>query len=132
MTSTPTSKHRIWTPGRVVALLVIAAVIAGLGYARLAHPAGWAAVRWGAHAGHLDLKRCMYETGRGDAPPDCGPLVVPENRGDPASRLIALPVTRVRSRSPHPARPPFRLEGGRGKLKMTFPYASCYTAHHHL
>src|ERR1044072_9337303 len=119
MTSTPTSKHRIWTPGRVVALLVIAGVIAGLRYARLAHPAGWAAVPSGAHAGQLDLKPCMYETERGDAPADCGTLVVPENRGDPAPRLIALPVTRVGSWSPRPARPPFRLERGPGTHNIT-------------
>ncbi len=35
---------------------------------------------------------------------DCGTLVVPENRADPQSRLIALPVTRIRARSATPPR----------------------------
>ena len=55
---------------------------------------------------------------------DCGTLVVPENRADPKSRLIALPVTRIRARSDDPAEPIFRLEGGPGGTNMEFERAS--------
>jgi pimeloyl-ACP methyl ester carboxylesterase len=126
------SKHRIWTIGRIVALLAIAVAIAGLAHARSAHPAGWAAVPDGAHAGQLKLKPCSYSTEKGDVPADCGTLVVPENRADPKSRLIAVPVTRIRSRSTHPAEPIFRLEGGPGRSNMEFPFASRYIEHHDL
>lgn len=83
--------------GRIVALLAIAVAVAGLAHARSAHPAGWAAVPDGARAGQLELERCTYGTEKGDVEADCGTLVVPENRADPKSRLIALPVTRIRS-----------------------------------
>src|SRR5215210_1401866 len=105
------SKDRIWTPGRIIALLAIAVAIAGLVHLRTSHPAGWATVPDGARAGQLRLKPCTYPTEKGDVRADCGTLVVPENRADPASRLIALPVTRIRSRSSRPAEPIFRLEG---------------------
>ena len=55
---------------------------------------------------------------------------MPENRADPQSRLIALPVTRIRARSAHPAEPIFRLEGGPGLTNMQFPKASRYAADH--
>jgi pimeloyl-ACP methyl ester carboxylesterase len=123
------SKDRIWTPGRIVALLAIAVAIAGLAYARSSHPAGWAAVPAGAHAGQLSLEPCTYATEKGDVRADCGTLVVPENRADPKSRLIAVPVTRIRSRSPRPSEPVFRLEGGPGRTNMDFPFASRYIDH---
>jgi len=43
-----------------------------------------------------------------------GVLVVPENRNRADSRLIALPVVRIRARNAHPAEPVFNLEGGPG------------------
>ena len=49
---------------------------------------------------------------------------MPENRADPQSRLIALPVTRIRARSERPGNPVFRLEGGPGKTNMKFSPAS--------
>ena len=55
---------------------------------------------------------------------------MPENRADPQSRLIALPVTRIRARSAHPAEPVFRLEGGPGLTNMTFPKASRFADDH--
>ena len=38
----------------------------------------------GAHAGQLTLKPCTYATEHGSYAADCGTLVVPENRHDPA------------------------------------------------
>jgi pimeloyl-ACP methyl ester carboxylesterase len=61
---------------------------------------------------------------------DCGTLVVPEDRADPHSRLIALPVIRIRARSAHPLAPVFWLSGGPGTSNMKFPQASRLAARH--
>ena len=45
----------------------------------------------------LTLKSCTYNTEKGAYRADCGTLVVPENRANPHSRLIAFPVTRIRA-----------------------------------
>jgi len=73
---------------------------------------------------------CTYPTGNGSYRADCGTLVVPEDRADPHSRLIALPVVRIRARSPHPLAPIFRLNGGPGQTNMTFPEASRLAVRH--
>ena len=80
----------------------------------------------GAHAGQLTLKHCTYA----NEPADCGTLVVPENRHNPHSRLIALPITRVRAHTSRPGRPIFRLQGGPGVTNMDFPDATRFTARH--
>jgi pimeloyl-ACP methyl ester carboxylesterase len=119
MDSTP----RTFTLGRILGLVAIGLVAAGLTYLRVA-PDGPVSVPAGAHAGQLTLKPCHYATERGDYAADCGTLVVPENGLRRGSRLIALPVTRIRARSPHPREPVFRLEGGPGLSNMDFPQAS--------
>ncbi len=53
-----------------------------------------------------------------------------ENRADPRSRLIALPVTRILARSSHPLAPIFHLNGGPGITNMTFPQANRLAAQH--
>lgn len=58
----------------------------------------------------LSLAPCDYETDGGALEAECGTLVVPENRDDPDSRLIALPVTRIAARSNDPGEPIFRLD----------------------
>jgi len=77
-----------------------------------------------ANAGDLILKpvQVFHEDGSYEA--DCGTLVVPENRADPESRLITVPVTRVRVRTEHPAEPDFRLEGGPG-ISITSRSQTC-------
>ncbi len=72
------------------------------------------------------LKPCSYTTEHGTYEADCGTLVVPENRANPDSRLIAVPVTRIHARADHPAEPVFRLEGGPGITNMEFKFASRY------
>jgi pimeloyl-ACP methyl ester carboxylesterase len=84
----------------------------------------------GAKAGDLILERCDYPTENGTYRADCGTLVVPENRADPRSRLIALPVTRIRARSARAAEPIFRLGGGPGKTNMKFTTASRFADDH--
>jgi hypothetical protein len=61
----------------------------------------------GRQAGDLVMEPCIYPTGSGELAAECGTLVVPENRADIGSRLIALPVTRIRARSNDPAEPIF-------------------------
>src|SRR6266540_6835701 len=114
------STTRLFGPGRIVALALIALAAVGLAYLRFAPHSAAVSVPPGAHAGQLTLKPCTYATERGSYAADCGTLVVPENRHDPKSRLIALPVTRIRAHSAHPAAPIFRLQGGPGIGNMKF------------
>jgi hypothetical protein len=90
---------RIYNPSRIVALVVIGLLLFGLTYIRFAPGDAAVSVGAGAKAGDLTMHACTYATEKGAMPADCGTLVVPENRADPRSRLIALPVTRVLARS---------------------------------
>jgi pimeloyl-ACP methyl ester carboxylesterase len=117
------SAPRIFTVSRIVGLVAIGIVVAGLAYLHFA-PAGEVSVPEGARAGQLTLKPCHYATEKGGYAADCGTLVVPENRMRRDSRLIALPVTRIRARSQRSREPIFRLEGGPGLTNMEFPQAS--------
>jgi hypothetical protein len=122
---------RLLGPARIVALVLIALAALGLAYLRFSPDAGSVSVPKGAHAGDLGrLHSCTYATEKGSYAADCGTLVVPENRADPQSRLIALPVTRIRARSAHAAEPIFRLEGGPGKTNMKFSAASRFAGNH--
>jgi hypothetical protein len=119
-----------FTPARIVALAVIGVLVSGLAYVRLARGDEPVSVPAGARAGDLTMRPCTYETEAGPVPADCGTFVVPENRDDPASRLIALPVTRIHARSDHPTEPIFPLWGGPGITNMDWPQASRFTAAH--
>ena len=121
---------RLFGPARIVALMLIALAVFGLAYLRFSPDAGSVSVPKGAHAGELSLHPCNYATEKGGYAADCGTLVVPENRADPQSRLIAVPVTRIRAKSEHPAEPIFRLEGGPGKTNMKFSAASRFAGDH--
>jgi pimeloyl-ACP methyl ester carboxylesterase len=114
------------TPARIVALLLIAAVAVGLVKLRSGRDPDRISVPPDARSGQLTLKPCTYASRRAD----CGTLVVPENRRNPRSRLIALPVTRIHARSAHPAEPIFRLEGGPGLTNMEFPYVDRVATNH--
>ena len=57
----------------------------------------------GAQAGALSLTPCDYEARDVTYAAECGTIIVPENRNDPASRLIALPITRILSTAANPA-----------------------------
>ena len=116
--------------GRITGLALIALVTLALGYLHFAGGSKSVSVPAGAHAGQLTLKSCNYTTENGSSAADCGTLVVPENRHDPKSRLIALPVTRIRAHSAHPGVPIFRLQGGPGITNMEFPDASRFSDKH--
>src|SRR5215207_421890 len=120
------STTRRFTLARVVALGLIALLVAGLTYLRFAPGSGSVSVPEGAQAGDPILEPCEYPTENGSYAADCGTLVVPENRADEQSRLIALPVTRIPARSDHPGEPIFLLQGGPGHTNMSFDKVSRY------
>jgi pimeloyl-ACP methyl ester carboxylesterase len=119
-----------FTPARIVALALIALLAGGLAYLRFGPDSRAVSVPAGAKAGDLILERCDYATEAGSYEADCGTLVVPENRANPQSRLIALPVTRIRARSDNRGEAIFRLEGGPGKTNMEFENASRFAENH--
>ena len=124
------SATRSFTPARIVALALIAAVVAGLAFLRFGPESEPVSVPAGAQAGDLILEHCNYDTEDGSYAADCGTLVVPENRHQADSRLIALPVTRIRARSAEPGVPVFRLQGGPGITNMNFALASRFAGKH--
>ena len=122
--------NRAFTPARIVALVVIGVVVLALGYIHVSSGDNSVSVPSGAKAGDLILHDCDYATEDGSYAADCGTLVVPENRHKAGSRLIALPVTRIRARSADPAEPIFRLQGGPGITNTAFTAASRYAEKH--
>lgn len=79
----------------------------------------------GAQAGDLKMAPCIFRAKRGrfkttNYAADYGILVVPENRQKQGSRLIALPVLRIRATGSDPLEPVFHLEGGPGGSNIEF------------
>src|ERR1700722_14869261 len=126
----PPQRPRRFTSVRVAGLAVIIVLLTGLIYLRVSSSPDTVSVPRGAHAGQLAMHPCTYPTESGSYRADCGTLVVAENRADPRSRLIALPVTRIVARSSEPLAPIFYLNGGPGVTNMTFPQASRLAAQH--
>lgn len=76
-----------------------------------------------AQAGELtNPESCVYLTGDTEYAAECSTLTVPENRRDPHSRLIALPVMRIPSTGSDAAEPIFWLNGGPGQSNMRFSH----------
>ncbi|MBI5841957.1 MAG: alpha/beta hydrolase [Chloroflexi bacterium] len=73
-----------------------------------------------AKAGDLTMKPCTIQTRAGEISAECGTLVVPENRSKADSRLIAVPVVRLRAADANPAEPIFWLTGGPGQSNLTY------------
>ncbi len=126
----PPQRPRAFTWARIVALVVIGVMLFGLTYIGFAPGDAAVSVPQGAHAGQLTMHPCTYAAEKGAIRASCGTLVVRENRADPRSRLIALPVTRILARSSHPLAPIFHLSGGPGETNMTFPQANRLAAQH--
>jgi len=115
---------------RIAGLGLIALIVLGLAYIHFGTGSDPVSVPSGAKAGQLDLHSCGYATNDGSYAADCGTLVVPENRHNASTRLIALPITRIRALSANPGVPVFRLQGGPGITNMTFPDASRFAGKH--
>src|SRR6266550_5210370 len=113
-------RTKAFGPARIVALAVISLTALGLVYLHFSGGDNAVSVPSGAHAGQLKLHSCDYATENGSYRADCGTLVVRENRHNAHSRLIALPVTRIRALTAHPGEPVFRLQGGPGLTNMDF------------
>ena len=95
--------------GTVLVALSASAMAAELDYGNTV-PAG-------AKAGDLQMAPCevLLEGDKRRYPGDCGTLVVPENRRNPKTRLIALPVTRIKATgTASPLEPVFWFHGGPG------------------
>jgi pimeloyl-ACP methyl ester carboxylesterase len=114
---------------RTVALAGVAAVLLVLS-TLIFWPDDTPRVPPGAAKDSLTLKSCTYDTEEGPRPADCGTLVVAENRANPASSLIALPVVRIRATAQPVGEPIVRLGGGPGLSNMDFPEAGRLTDHH--
>ena len=115
---------KVFGPARIVALALIGVVALGLAYLQFKPASDPVSVPSGARAGQLQLHSCHYATAKGSYAADCGTLVVRENRHNADSRLIALPVTRIRARTASSSVPIFRLQGGPGITNMSFEDAS--------
>ena len=111
---------RRFAPTRIVALALIGLVVLGLAYLRFASGDDAVSVPSGAKAGDLILENCKYAAEGTTYDAECGTLVVPENRHDPDSRLIALSVKRIRAQSANPGTPVFGLYGGPGHSNFKF------------
>jgi len=103
-----------WTP-RVIIIIFVAMFLVGCS----SNEEMPISVPKGAQAGELiGLEPCTYEANKIEYEADCGTLIVPENRSDQGSRLIALPVIRVRALSPNPSEPIFYFTGGPGSSNL--------------
>jgi pimeloyl-ACP methyl ester carboxylesterase len=77
----------------------------------------------GSQAGEMSpWTPCTYQPVGSDKTyaAECATLTVAENWDDPASRLIAVPVVRVRASGPDPDAPVFWLEGGPGQSNLGY------------
>jgi pimeloyl-ACP methyl ester carboxylesterase len=119
-----------FAPARLIALALIALLVGGLVALRFGGESDLLAVPDGAEAGDLTLESCEYATESGTYQAECGTLVVAETRGDPQSRLIVLPVLRVRAETDAPQEPVFFLTGGPGESNLEFAsqFANRYIA----
>ena len=125
-----TSSPRAFTPARIVALVLIGALLLSLAYLRFASGNGPIVVPDGAKRGDLVLNACEFAGKTGSYAADCGTLVVAENPAETDSPLIALPVIRVRATSDDPQEPVFFLTGGPGQSNIDFAsqFADRYVA----
>jgi len=119
----PGAGRRRFGAWRTVAIIVIGLVVVVLTLPRLQTPER-ASVPESAKSGQLDIASCQYPTAAGEYEADCGTLMVPENRNDPGSRLIALPVVRIKAKAKTSDIPIVRLGGGPGVTNMEFDDAS--------
>ena len=84
----------------------------------------------GAVAGDFESVPCVHVAREMEYAAECGTLIVPENRSDESSRLIALPVKRVRSSSDAPDEPIFWLAGGPGSSNMDYSRVEWFHENH--
>lgn len=86
----------------------------------------------GAVVGDFELAPCVHVAGDVEYAAECGMLIVPENRDDPSSRPIALPVKRIPSSGSTPSEPIFFLSGGPGTSNLGYSRVEWYHDDHDL
>ncbi len=116
----------VTTPAPRVVLAV--ALLAGCGTDEVAPPRPQPPE--GAVAGDFEVTPCVHMAREVEYAAECGTLMVPENRDDENSRLIALPVKRIPSSSVTPAEPIFYLTGGPGQSNLGFSRVDWYHDRH--
>lgn len=84
----------------------------------------------GAVAGDFTTRSCVYTAREIDYAAECSVMIVPENRNNPDTRLIALPVTRVLSTGDASGEPVFWLTGGPGNSNMSLGHVSLFLDTH--
>jgi pimeloyl-ACP methyl ester carboxylesterase len=84
----------------------------------------------GAVAGDYSVVPCIHVAREVEYAAECGTLIVPENRYDERSRLIALPVKRIPASGDAPAEPIFNLTGGPGMSNMGHTRVAWYHKKH--
>ena len=116
-------KNATVTLNRTLMTLVVIAILAAVLLSACGGPdKAPMTVPEGAQAGDLIMESCMFEVDKVEYAAECGTLVVPENRSDPNSRLIALPVIRIPATGSPPTEPIFWFQGGPGKSNMRFSH----------
>ncbi len=84
----------------------------------------------GAASADYSTAPCTHVAREVEYAAECGTLIVPENRYDQNSRLIALPVKRIRASGNNPAEPIFYLTGGPGMSNMDYSRVQWFHEHH--
>jgi len=113
---------------RTVAGLAIALALTGCGSSE--DPAPRPLPPDGAVAGDFDVVPCVHVAQEVEYTAECGTLIVPENRNDPSSRLVALPVQRIPASGKAPAEPIFWLTGGPGSSNMNYNRVEWFHENH--
>jgi len=108
--------------------LALALVLIGCGSSE--EPAPRPQPQAGAVAGDFDVVPCVHVAREVEYAAECGTLIVPENRNDPDSRLIALPVKRIPASGGAPAEPIFWLTGGPGTSNMDYSRVEWFHENH--
>lgn len=83
-----------------------------------------------AVAGDFAVVPCVHTAGEVEYAAECGTLIVPENRYDQNSRLIAIPVKRIRASGDAPAEPIFYLTGGPGMSNLDYSRVAWFHGDH--
>lgn len=83
-----------------------------------------------AVAGDSSVMPCVHVAREVEYAAECGTLIVPENRFAENSRLIALPVKRIRASGEAPAEPIFFLTGGPGMSNLDYSRVEWFHENH--
>jgi len=115
-------------PLKTCAVLAIAAALIGCGSSEETVPRPQVPDR--AVEGNFEVVPCTHQAQEVEYETECGTLIVPENRNDPLSRLIALPVKRIPASGDAPAEPIFWLTGGPGTSNMAYSRVEWFQENH--